>query len=219
MGSDKATPPNALCGLDLRCFSNVFFCSELTVWWSWSIFPRLFLWPGRSTREQLKLCLVSVTHVTFTSVTMFYYYVTQLKSVDESYSACKCLCKLLAVCTGDMVVVVVLKLDRLLLSKLLRVNIHFKSEHKNHASAFCTPLARSIRSQPNDLELLVRLIWELLKYEMLPYDRSVWRSSEKKGSGSWQGGRKKCELCTEYFFLKCFCSSFFWGGAVTDDRW
>lgn len=75
-----------LCGLDLCCFSNDSLSRELTVWWNWSIFLRLFVWPGHSTREQLKLCLVSVTHVPVTSS-------TQLESADESNCACKGLCQ------------------------------------------------------------------------------------------------------------------------------
>ena len=52
-----------LCGLDLCCFLNVSLFSELTVWWNWSIFLRLFVWPGHSTKEQLKLCMVGVMHL------------------------------------------------------------------------------------------------------------------------------------------------------------
>lgn len=51
-----------------QSWSNVSLSSGSTVCWSWNIFPRPFLWPGRSTRGQLRLWSVSVMHVPVTSL-------------------------------------------------------------------------------------------------------------------------------------------------------
>lgn len=92
---DKAESQNVLWGPDVCCFSHLSWSSDSTVWWSWSVFLRLCLWPGRSTRGQLKLCLVGVTRGSVTTLLE----ATRSEIADEGSSAWKCLVSVVAVGT------------------------------------------------------------------------------------------------------------------------